>query len=62
MSRTQLQIGVQCAFDCRDSARESLGDEEYRAYVMVSLEIFRREAERLLQGEVLRATRDGADR
>jgi hypothetical protein len=55
---TPLQEGTRCALDCRDLARETLSDAAYTVYVEISLEIYRREAVRLMHGEALRATRD----
>jgi len=55
---TALQEGIRCALDCRDSARETLSDAAYAVYVEISLEVYRREAVRLMHGEALRATRD----
>jgi hypothetical protein len=55
---TPLQDGIRCALDCRDSARETLSDAAYAVYVEISLKIYRREAVRLMHGEVLRALGD----
>jgi hypothetical protein len=58
---TSWQIGVACSRDCRAWAIENLSPDEYRAYIIESLEFDRREADRLLYGEALRAARQAAE-